>query len=208
MPCSLCGIVAVSPALFSPAKSTMQHDHVAVAPHHAWIVDCCDVLGALSDAPDDATSLHIFISPGGWIDALPCFIHLPCGPHPHTPLVLGQLPRRSPESTHQECRGLLLQRLQLLEVLQQSVGGTSLHSPSNASARTLLTSTLPAAAWCAPSPRALCAACHTAVAAGTTTKAGWDIHNQRSLDGSADQQRLLGHLRSQPWNTALLSRAF
>ena len=44
------------PALFSPAKNTMQlfmwqHDSVGVA---QYIMVCFDVLGALDDAPDDA----------------------------------------------------------------------------------------------------------------------------------------------------------
>ena len=46
------------PALFSPAKNTMQlfmwqHDIVGVA---HFIQDCFEVLGALDDAPDDAST--------------------------------------------------------------------------------------------------------------------------------------------------------
>ena len=46
------------PALLSPAKNTMQlfmwqHDIVAVA---HYIKDCFEVLGALDDAPDDASA--------------------------------------------------------------------------------------------------------------------------------------------------------
>ena len=48
------------PALFSPAKNTTQllmwqHDIVGVA-HFIMIMDCFDVLDALSDAPDDAST--------------------------------------------------------------------------------------------------------------------------------------------------------
>ena len=46
------------PALFSPATNTMQpflwqHDIVGVA---HYIKDCFEVLGALDDAPDDAST--------------------------------------------------------------------------------------------------------------------------------------------------------
>ena len=57
LPCSLCGMITA--ALLSPAESTMQHymrRHGIVRVTH-YI--CFDVHGALSDAPDDAsTSLH------------------------------------------------------------------------------------------------------------------------------------------------------
>ena len=66
------------PALFSPACSTMQlfmwqPDTVGVA---HYILDCFDFLGALSDAPDDASTSSL-ISPGGWIDVIHSlsFIH-------------------------------------------------------------------------------------------------------------------------------------
>ena len=47
------------PALFSPAKKTMQlsmrpHDINVGMAHHT--MDCCDILGAQSDAPDDAST--------------------------------------------------------------------------------------------------------------------------------------------------------
>ena len=56
--CSLAQPVPEVPALFSPAKNTMQlfmwqHDIVGVA---HFIMGCFDVLGALSDAPDDAST--------------------------------------------------------------------------------------------------------------------------------------------------------
>ena len=46
------------PAMFSPAKNTIQlfmwqRDIVGVA---AYIMDCFEVLGALDDAPDDAST--------------------------------------------------------------------------------------------------------------------------------------------------------
>ena len=48
------------PALFSPAKNTMQlfmwqHDTLGVA-HYWYIKDCFEMLGALDDAPDDAST--------------------------------------------------------------------------------------------------------------------------------------------------------
>ena len=54
LPCSLCGIGA----LFTPAENTAQllmwqQDIVGVA---HFVKDCFEVLGALDDAPDDAST--------------------------------------------------------------------------------------------------------------------------------------------------------
>ena len=56
LPCSLCGIITLlcSALLRSTMQLFMwQHDIVGVA---HYIMDCFDALGALSDAPDDAST--------------------------------------------------------------------------------------------------------------------------------------------------------
>ena len=55
------------PALYSPERSTVQlfmrqHDTVGLA---HYIMECFDVLGALSDVPDDATISSALAAPAG-----------------------------------------------------------------------------------------------------------------------------------------------